>query len=227
MKQTLCATLLAVVAYVIVSSLLHYAIFPEPGPEFSDLPLRGTTIANRGIRSRFVYRQTSIETSGQIFQWDNFVDPGGGPINTPHVHPHLREIFEVVDGEMRFVINGQELLIKGGEQITAEPGDVHAFQNASLEPVHMVSRFEPSEAGPWEELARAGLLMDSQFVQFERSGGIGGVSKLQRIVFGSRFKQLYLAGSPIWVQQAVSFLVAPTARIFGYHAYYPPRDDRR
>ena len=94
-------------------------------------------------------------------------------------------------------------------------------------PADLVSRFEPSEDGPWEELARAGLLMDSQFVQFERSGGIGGVSPLQRIVFGSRFKQLYLAESPIWVQEVISFLVAPTARILGYHAYYPPRESAR
>jgi hypothetical protein len=74
-------------------------LFPEPGLDPSDLPRRGTTVVNEGIHSKFVYRQTSIETDGRVFEWDNYVAPGGGPINIPHLHPHMREIFRVVDGE--------------------------------------------------------------------------------------------------------------------------------
>jgi mannose-6-phosphate isomerase-like protein (cupin superfamily) len=56
---------------------------------------------NERIKSKFVYRQTSIETGGKLFEWDNFVEPGGGPITIPHVHTHMYESFRVVDGEMR------------------------------------------------------------------------------------------------------------------------------
>ena len=224
MRRKVRTAVLLGAGYVLVSSLFHYVLFPEPDPDPSDLPRSGTTIVNEGIRSRFVYRQTSIETAGQLFEWDNFVEPGGGPIDIPHVHPHMREIFRVIDGEMQFVINGEEHVVKAGEEIVAAPGTEHAFHNVSGKPVYMVSLFEPAEDGPWDGLARRGLLVDAEFVQFERVGGIGRVSPLQMVVFGSRFKQGYAAGLPTWIQDVISFLVAPTARLFGFHAYYPPRN---
>lgn len=226
MRRKLWATVLLIAVYVAVSSLFHYVLFPEPGPDPSDLPRSGTTVVNKGIRSKFVYRQTSIETAGQLFEWDNFVEPGGGPINLPHIHPHMREIFRVIDGDTRFVIDGKARVIGAGEQIVVQPGAEHAFQNVSGKPVYMVTRFEPAEKGPWDELARRGLLIDSEFVQFDRLGGIDRVSLIQMMVFGSRFKQGYTAKVPTWIQDASSFLVAPTARLFGYHAYYPPPTSR-
>ena len=222
MKRWLVTAVSLVGAYIGVSSLVHYVLFPEPGPDPSDLPRRGTTVANEGIHSKFVYRRTSIETDGKVFEWDNYVEPGGGPINIPHLHPHMREIFRVVDGEMRFVIDGEEHIVRAGSEIVAEPGAVHAFQNVTDRPVYMISRFEPAEDAPWEELARKGLLVDSAFVQFDRAGGMGRVGIIQGLVFAGHFKQGYLPGLPVWVQEAMAFLVAPTARLFGVHAYYPP-----
>jgi mannose-6-phosphate isomerase-like protein (cupin superfamily) len=221
MKRILAAIAL-VAGYVLISSVCHYVLFPEPGPDPSDLPRRGTTIVNAGIRSTFVYQQTSIETAGRLFEWESLVEPGGGPIAFPHRHPHLREIFKVVDGEVRFVVNGVARVVRSGEAIVVPPGSVHAFQNASAKPARIVTRFEPADDGPWDDLARRGLLIDSQFVQLQRAGGLGRVSVLQLIAFGSRFKQGYAAAIPMTLQDLVSFLVAPTARLFGLHAYYPP-----
>lgn len=214
-------------AYVLVSSALHFVIFPEPGPDASDLPRSGTTVVNPVTKSRFVYRETFIETAGRTFEWDNYVEPHGGPIDLPHVHPHNREVFRVVDGEIRFVIDGEEHIAEVGTEIVAEPGSAHAFENQSNRQAYMVSRFEAADDGPWEELARQGLLLDSSFVQIGRVGGMGGASRVQMIVFAGRFKTVgYLAGPPIWVQKATAFLVAPTARLFGVHAYYPPREGK-
>jgi quercetin dioxygenase-like cupin family protein len=208
-----------VVAYVLISSVLHYLVFPERLPDSSDLPHRGTTVTNPAIRSKFIYRETFIETGGRTFEWDNFVEPGGGPIDIPHVHPRNRETFRVIDGEVRFIIDGKERVARGGDEVVAEPGSVHAFQNPSDRPADMISRFEPAEDGPWEKLARAGLLLDSQFVQIGGVGGLGAVSRIQMMVFGSRFKTVgNLAGPPIWLQKAAAFLVAPKARLFGVRA---------
>lgn len=168
MKRILAIVLLLVTGYVGVSSLLHFVLFPELGPESSDLPRSGTTVVNESIRSKFVYRRTSVETGGKIFEWDNFIEPGGGPIKLPHVHPHLVEVFQVLRGEVRFVIDGAEHVVKAGSEVAAPPGSVHAFQNVSDQPAYMISRFEPAEDGPWEKLTREGLLVDSQFVQVDR-----------------------------------------------------------
>jgi mannose-6-phosphate isomerase-like protein (cupin superfamily) len=212
-----------VAAYVLISSLFHYVVLPEPGPDPSDLPRRGATIVNEGIHSTFVYRQTSIETAGRLFEWDSLVEPGGGPIAFPHRHPHMRETFRAIDGDIRFVVDGRQRVVQPGEELVVPPGSVHAFQNASASPVHIVTRLEPAEEGPWDDLAHRGLLIDSQFVQLQRAGGLGRVSVVQLIVFGSRFKQGYAPAIPAWLQDLISFLVAPTARLFGLHAYYPPQ----
>ena len=216
----ICLSLLA--SYLVISCILNYLVFPEPFADPSDLPRRGTTLVNEGIHSKFVYRRTSIESAGQLFEWDNFVDAGGGPAEIPHVHPHMREVFQIVDGELRFVIDGQERVARAGETVVAGPGTVHAFQNVSGRPVHMISRFEPAEAGPWEQLAEEGLLPDSTFVQIDRAGGLGRVNPVQLLVFGSRHKQGYPPHLPTWAWDAIEFLVTPTARLFGWHVYYPP-----
>jgi len=213
--------------YVAVSCILNYWIFPEPFADSSDLPRSGTTLVNEGIRSKFVYRQTSIETAGQLFEWDNFVDPSGGPSEIPHVHPHMREVFRVVDGELRFTIDGREQIAKAGDTVVAEAGAVHAFQNVSGKPAHMISRFEPAEDGPWERLAEEGLLPDSTFVQIDRAGGLGRVSPIQMLVLGTRHKQGYPPGLSTQAWDAIEFLIAPTARLFGIHVYYPPRGSPR
>lgn len=226
-SKKLAIAFVAALAYVCASSLLHYVVFPEPGPDPSDLPRSGTTIVNEGISSRFVFRQTSIETGGRLFEWDNFVEPGGGPIDLPHVHPHMREVFQVVDGEVRFAIDGAERMVAAGSEVVAEPGSTHTFQNVSDRPAYMISRFEAAEDGPWEELARSGRLPDMGFVQADRAGGLGRIGAIQGLVVLSVHKQSYLPWPPIWAQDALAFLVAPTARLFGVRAYYPPPDARR
>jgi quercetin dioxygenase-like cupin family protein len=210
------------VGYLLASCLLHYLVFPEPAPDPADVPRSGKLLVNEGIRSKFVYRRTSIETGGQLFEWDNFVEPGGGPIDIPHVHPRMRETFEVIDGEMRFVVDGHDHVLAAGSTLIAEPGTVHAFQNVSGRAVHMISRFEPAEEGPWEELAQKGLLPDNAFVQIERAGGLGSVSPIQMLVLGARFKQGHPPLLPEWAWNTIAFVIAPTARVFGVHSYYPP-----
>ena len=57
----------------------------------------------------------------------------------------------------------------------------------------------------------------------DRAGGLGRVSPVQMLVFGTRHKQGYPPRLPTWAWDAIEFLVAPTARLFGVHVYYPPR----
>ena len=211
------------VIYVASTSLAHYVLFPEGPADPSDLPRQGVTVVNKGIRSRFVYRRTSVETGGRVFEWDNYVDPGGGPMEIPHVHPNTREIFEVVDGEIEFVVDGRVQVVRAGSTIVAAPGQTHAFRNASGRSAHMISRIEAAGKQPWANLAERGLLLDSAYVQFDRAGGLGRLSNLQALAFLSRFTTIgYRSDAPIWVQKTLAFLVAPTARLFGIRTYYPP-----
>jgi len=123
MRKRVAIAIALVTTYVVVSSVLHYVVFPEPFPAPSDLPRAGRTLVNEGIRSRFVCRQTSVETAGRLFEWDNFVEPGGGPCEIPHVHPHMREVFQILDGEVAFIINGREQVAGAGLHRRCSAGD--------------------------------------------------------------------------------------------------------
>ncbi len=60
---------------------------------------------------------------------ETWVDPGGGV--TPHIHPAMREVFEVVDGRMQFLSGRRWTEAGPGESVVVEPGTRHAFRNRS------------------------------------------------------------------------------------------------
>ena len=68
MRRKITFSLGLIACYLAISCILNYLIFPEPFADSSDLPRSGTTLLNEGIRSKFVYRRTSIETAGQLFE---------------------------------------------------------------------------------------------------------------------------------------------------------------
>ncbi|WP_096186400.1 cupin domain-containing protein [Evansella halocellulosilytica] len=52
-------------------------------------------------------------------------------LNGPHWHPVLKETFKVKEGRMKFLIDGQEMILNAGEQITVNPRQIHQFWNLS------------------------------------------------------------------------------------------------
>lgn len=52
-----------------------------------------------------------------------------GTMAGPHWHPVLTECFTVREGAMRFRVDGRDLVLRAGEHVTVEPGQVHQFRN--------------------------------------------------------------------------------------------------
>jgi len=55
----------------------------------------------------------------------------------PHEHP-WDEAYYVLEGEVRFTINGQEQPVRAGDFLYAPGGTVHGFQGASEKPARML-----------------------------------------------------------------------------------------
>lgn len=49
----------------------------------------------------------------------------------PHLHHSFKESFLIIEGEMIFIVEGEEQLVKAGESIDITPGTLHTFRNAS------------------------------------------------------------------------------------------------
>lgn len=205
MGRTLSLAALSLTAYVVVSSLLHFVVFPEPAPPPDDRPRSGMEVHLPG-GSTFVYRLTAVETDGQIFEADWLGDPGAGIPR--HTHPSQQVEFEVVEGSLLVTVGAEDRLLGPGEEVVIPAGVEHLWENASEARSRGVFRIRP-----------AGMA-DFVFVQLDRAFG-GEANALSTaiqtfILIGTHGKHT------AWPIKTLCFLIAPTARLFGYRSYYEP-----
>lgn len=74
----------------------------------------------------FTFIETSEETGGARVVTLIDVAPGGGP--PAHAH-RPEETFELVDGEVQLLLDGERRRLELGEPVVVPPGRVHTFTN--------------------------------------------------------------------------------------------------
>ncbi len=88
-------------------------------------PPQGRTLAVVGDVYRFL--ATGEDTDGKYAMWEAIVPPGGGP--PPHVHSREEEGFYVLEGEITFTINGEQVVATAGMFVNMPVGTSHSFKN--------------------------------------------------------------------------------------------------
>lgn len=68
----------------------------------------------------------------------------GGPSPPPHVHPRHTETFHVLEGEMSFTVDGDEIHAPAGRWVHVPPGAVHTFAFPGTEDARFLSVHTPS-----------------------------------------------------------------------------------
>ena len=84
-------------------------------------------------------RKTVLIENGDIPQLTNFgtaVFQPGQKVE-PHQHATMYEVFYCTSGEIQFMIDGRDYVLKAGDCITIEPGEMHALENLSDEESHL------------------------------------------------------------------------------------------
>ncbi len=82
----------------------------------------GSEIRGTGSTIRFV---ETTETSGGERVVVEITYEGGPDRPPPHFHPNQTERFEVLEGEIRAVIGGEERSFAAGSRFEVSPGTVH------------------------------------------------------------------------------------------------------
>lgn len=106
------------------------------------------------------------ETDGSFSLHERVAPPGSR--STPHVHQRLIEAFYVVEGELEFVVGGEEIHAGPGTFVMARRGVEHAWRNAAERDARALVLFSPSaERAYFEELdaltrAAAGARVDAE-----------------------------------------------------------------
>lgn len=86
------------------------------------------TVRNPAIGHRITFLQTAIQTNGELLQIMYAVEaPESKPAIPPHLHLQCEERFEVVDGRLGVILDGERRLLGVGEQVLIPPGTPHTF----------------------------------------------------------------------------------------------------
>jgi quercetin dioxygenase-like cupin family protein len=129
--------------------------------------------------------------------------PGGDV--PPHLHPSLEEHWTVLEGRVRFKVDGRKVEAGPGDELTAPPGSRHSFKNVGDGEAHMRVEVRPAmelqefleEAA---ELARAG--------KYTRRGVPRGPgAALELAEFADRYRDTTVVLSP------PPFVQRPLARL--------------
>lgn len=98
-------------------------------------------IVNPLSGERIVIREPA---AGEVpLTWELFLEPGGR-VPSSHAHPRQRERFTVLAGSMRFTVAGRRRTVSAGQQVTVEPGTVHAFANRGEDTAHVLVETSPA-----------------------------------------------------------------------------------
>lgn len=89
------------------------------------------------LGQRYIFRRVDCEDGGRDLQLEIWVEPGGGVL-IPHVHPQMEERFEVLDGQITFLLGRSRVLAGRGEKAIAAPGVRHGYQNTGTATAHLL-----------------------------------------------------------------------------------------
>jgi len=126
--------------------------------------------------------------------------------NDLHFHLIFAEIFEAEEGVLSIECDGQKVRLGPGERATAPIGSHHRFSNETDQPITFLAIIQPARR--FEEMLRVteGLKGD---------GGLNEKGFPKSILqLGIMFEmgESYLAGMPLWLQQALFGPLAAIAR---------------
>ena len=89
----------------------------------------------------YAFLATGDETGGAYALIEARVPAGGGP--PPHTQSDV-ELFYVLEGEVTFMVSGEEVVAGPGVSVRVEPGVVHAFKNRSGADARMLIQTLPA-----------------------------------------------------------------------------------
>lgn len=140
-----------------------------------------------------------------------------GAVVGEHIHPQIRERYQVITGRLTTRVGGVERTLAAGEDAAIAPGTRHDFWNATDEDAHVLVELSPLDPrfeqmiGTMYGLANAGKT---------NAKGVPGL--LQLAMIGREFQDvIQFAKPPRAVQQVMFGLLGPLGRMRGYRGVYP------
>lgn len=178
------------------------------------MPAKGQKLVNPKNGEYFEFFKTAEETGGTSATIRLLLKPGGFK---PVMHKHLYqdETFEVISGQLTYVLEGSPPVAIGpGEKVTLPKGVGHTHFNGGNEDLLMHQTATP--ALDFEPFLEA---LHYQIVKGNVKAGQPPF--LQLMVWMNELEgKSCVANIPVGVQKALAAVLAPLGKLAGYKAFY-------
>ena len=172
----------------------------------------GDIIINPFADEKIVFLKSGIETGGAFSERELHLLPNWS-VPKAHIHDY-DETFRVVQGTLTLRIDNEILELQAGDSKTVQRGTAHQPQNQ--QPVELITINRVSPAGKHDLM----LAQTHGFLTAKSEPRSKVEFFLQAMLFVDYYGT-YTAGLPVGLQKALSFIMAPTARLLGYHTWRP------
>jgi quercetin dioxygenase-like cupin family protein len=184
----------------------------------------GQTIENPVTGQRVLFLTSAKENGGTRWEVEWFVKPHQGKFPPEHFHPIFSEQFEIMSGAARYRLGGQEHSAQPGDVVNIPTGSRHmhpwSVSDEELHVRHLIELTQPN----LELLSAAEDFFESLFA-LARDGKVGqdGLPNLlQFAVLAVAASPLaYPAGIPMPVADVLFGALARLGGWLGYQARYP------
>lgn len=178
------------------------------------MSLKGQKLINPENGEYFEFVTTVSETQGACSTLKTLTKKGGF---TPVMHKHLLqdETFEVIAGQLTYVLEGQPPETIGpGERITLPKGIGHTHFNGGTEDLLMYQSVSPGlDFEPFVQALHYHIVQGNMKT--------GQPPFLQLMVWMNELQgKTCVAHIPVGVQKILAWIVAPIGRIAGYKSFY-------
>jgi quercetin dioxygenase-like cupin family protein len=175
----------------------------------------GQTIDNPVTGERLTWHEVAADTGGRLVRGEMTLPPGGF-VAAEHVHPNQEERYELIAGELRVRLDGQERTLGPGDRLVVPTGRPHVWWNAGRTEAHF--RCDVTPALRFETFLETlfGLAADG------KTNAKGLPNPLQLAVLMRAYRdELRLARPAPAVQTLMFGPLAVAGRLLGYRASYP------
>ena len=176
----------------------------------------GDTLHNpvTGEVIRFV--KAAADTGGEYVVVEVVVEPNGA-VAAAHLHPYQTEIFEILEGEVKFRAGKETIVAKAGDTVRVDPGTPHKFWNAGETDARFRTEIRP--ALQFESLIETMFALANDGKTNRK--GMPNPVRLA-VIANAHFDVVRLPFPPAWMQKVGLALGAPLGRLVGYRPTYEP-----
>lgn len=179
------------------------------------------TVRNPAIGHRITFLQTAVQTNGELLQIMYAVEkPESKPVIPLHMHSRCEERFEVVQGQLGVMLDGERRQLGVGEQVLIPPGTPHTFWNVGEAELRFITDVRPP--------GRLQTYWETVFgLAEEGKVGKNGLPNLLQLAVIAPLADSYAPNVPIPVTQLLVKILGTVGRLLGYKESYPQYNQQK